>query len=145
MRRRPLDWLTIVNVATALAILLAIAVAVHAIRLLIVGQAWTVVSEVPLSEATQEAPEVASVEHGPYPAAAVPLLAATVLLAGLLTRQMPLAWIGMMGLLVFSVLFLFSSGAMLLPVVGLLLILLSIITLPARKREAPDSTAKNVG
>lgn len=124
---RPLKVL-IMSAATAGAILLIAAVAFYALRLLIVGEAWTVVPEVSITEALKQAPR-GIVRFSPTTRpVVVPLLAAAMLLAGLLTRKLVIAWIGLAVLFLFSALFLFSIGAGLLPMAGLLLILLTIIT-----------------
>lgn len=118
---------------TAAAALLALGVALFALRLLLVGQTLIVVPEVPLAEGAARPP--ASIRHAPYPAAVIPLIASMLVLAGLFRRSwFALAWAGLVALVAFSVLFLFSSGAALLPSVGLLTILLSAITLLCRLR-----------
>ena len=117
----------LVSVAAAIALLLAAAIAIIAIRMLAIGQSWTVVSEIPLSEASEGISQPATIEYTPYPAAGFPLLGAALLIVGLLTHKLAVAWGGLAILITFSVLFLFSSGAALLPIVGLLLILLVII------------------
>jgi len=119
---RPLKVL-IVNAATAAAILLAAGMAIYALFLLLVGVPGTVVRE---GEVTR------SVRYFPHPAAVVPLLATAILLGGLLTRKLLIAWIGFAILSTFSVLFLFSIGGGLLPMTGLLLVLLTIITISRR-------------
>ncbi len=63
-----------------------------------------------------------------HPAGIVPLVAAALLLGGLLTRKLLIAWIGFAVLSLFSVLFLFGIGGGLLPVAGLLLICLAIVS-----------------
>ena len=109
--------------AIVVAIFLAALVALYALFLLIVGERWTVVQE---GEATR------SVQFVPDPDALVPLLAATLLLSGLVTRKLLIAWIGLVVLSTFGALFLFGVGGILLPVAGLLLILLTIITIIPR-------------
>jgi len=114
---------SIVNAATVAAILLAAGVALYALFVLLVGVPGIVVGE---GEVT------GSVRYFPHPAAVVPLLATAILLGGLLTRKLLIAWIGFAILSTFSVLFLFSIGGGLLPMTGLLLILLTIITISRR-------------
>jgi hypothetical protein len=116
----------VTTAATALTILLASAVVLFALRLLIIGVPLTVVPAVP--EGTQELPEVVDTKYMPYPFAVVPLIAMILFIGGLLTRRLLISWIGWTILGIFSVLFLFSSGAALLPAVGVLLILLIIIS-----------------
>ncbi len=111
------------NAATGVAILLAAAVTLYALFLLFVGQPWTVVQE---GEVTR------SVQYFPHPAAVVPLLASALLLVGLLKQRLLVAWIGLAVLFAFGALFLFGIGGGLLLVAGLLLIVLTIITLIRR-------------
>lgn len=113
----------------AIAILLVSVVAFYAIALLVVGAQVTGVSETPIEEINNAdpVPLAMSIEYVPYPPAIVPLLAAVLMLTGLMGRKQILAWIGLGILLVFSLLFLFSSGGILLPIVGLLIILLPLI------------------
>jgi len=113
----------IVNAATAAAILLAAGVAIYALFLLLVGVPGTVVRE---GEVTR------SVRYFPHPAAVVPLLTAVMLLSGLLTRKLLLAWVGFAALFAFGALSLFGIGGPLFPVAGLLLILLTLITIIQR-------------
>ena len=121
----------IVNAAaTALAILLAGAVALFALKLLVVGVPLTVVPEVP--EGTQELPGVVNVEYMPYFVGVVPLVAMILLIGGFLAKRPAISWIGWAILGLFSVLFLFSSGAALLPAAGVLLVLLAIISYTRR-------------
>jgi hypothetical protein len=109
--------------AVAAAVLLAAATAVRAASLLVVGETRTVVRELP--PGAPQAPP--SIVHVPYLPAVIPLAAAALLLAGLLSRTLWLAWVGLAVLCVFGVLFVFSHGLLLLPVAGLLLLLLPLI------------------
>lgn len=59
-------------------------------------------------------------------------LSAVMLISGLLMRKLTIAWLGLVILLVFSMLFLFGVGGGLLSIAGLLLILLSIVTVLRR-------------
>ena len=117
------------TVPTTMASLLAVVVAFYAITLLAVGETFTVVLETPIEEINEEfqIPKMMNIVHVPYPPAFVPLVAAALLLAGLLGRKQMLAWIGLGILLLFSLLFLFGNGGILLPIAGLLLILLLLI------------------
>jgi hypothetical protein len=85
--------------------------------------ARTVVPEVP-SGAPLPAPAVA---RAPYPLAVDYLGAAALLLGGLPTRRMLVAWIGLAALAVIAALTLFSHGLPLVPIAGLLLILLGVV------------------
>ena len=113
----------IVNATTVAAILLAAAVALDGLFLALVGEPRTVV---------QEGEVTGSVRYFPHPLAVVPLLAAAILLGGLLTRRLLVAWIGFAALFAFGALSLFGIGGPLLPVAGLLLILLTLITIIQR-------------
>lgn len=83
-------------------------------------------TEVSRGDATQEARR-ATVVHEPYPPAIVPLLASGLMVIGLFIGRLRVSWIGLAILFGFSVLFLFSMGAGLLPVDITLLALLGII------------------
>jgi len=109
-----------------LTLLVTAAVALYALFLLLVGVPGTVVYEVPIT--TVPEPGIrGSMQFSPAPQALVAILAAGAILVGLLTRKMIIAWIGLLILFVFSILFLFGVGGGLLPVAGLLMILLAII------------------
>lgn len=125
MRGSPLRE-KITMVAVGLAVLSAMVVAMYAVWLLAIGQPWTLVLEVPAK--SQQASPVERVVHTPVPAAVVLLLAATLLIIGLLGRRLWLAWIGLATLTAFSALFVFGVGGGLLPVAGFLLLLLVTIT-----------------
>lgn len=112
----------------ALAILLAGVVVFYALRFLIVGREWLIIPEIPIEE-NSEVLLQPKTEFLPYPAAIIPLIAATLIIIGVLWRKLLIAWIGLVGLAGFAVLFLFSSGAVLLPLVGILLLLLGIVTI----------------
>lgn len=114
------------RVATAVAILLAGAVALFALRLLVVGVPLTVVAEVPVGSG--ERPGVVAIEYASYPAAIVPFIAVILFIGGLLARRLLVGWVGWGILVVFSVLFLFSSGAAMLPAAGVLFVLLAVIS-----------------
>jgi len=116
----------IADVSVLVSIIVATAVALFAAYRLIVGLPLTVVPEVP--EGTSTPPTVVAVTYAPYPAAAIPLGATLLLIGGLLTRKLWVVWTGWVILTGFSALFLFSSGAALLPAVALLLVLLVIVT-----------------
>ena len=105
--------------ATAGAVLLTTVAAAYALFWLLIGEQQTVV---------QEGEAVSSVRFVQHPAGIVPLVAAALLLGGLLTRKLLIAWIGFAVLSLFSVLFLFGIGGGLLPVAGLLLICLAIVS-----------------
>lgn len=116
----------IVDAATLVAILLSAAVAFYSLFLVLVGMPGTLVQEVPEGEAYQ-AEAWATLTFIPHPASSLPLLAASAILVGLVTRRLVIAWIGLLALFAFSALLLFSVGAPLLPVAGLILVLLLII------------------
>jgi hypothetical protein len=116
----------VTDVSILVSIIVATAVALFAAYRLIAGMPLTVVPEVP--EGTSTPPTVVAVTYAPYPAAMIPLCAALLLIVGLLIRKLWLVWTGWLILSVFSGLFLFSSGALLLPAAALLLVLLVVFT-----------------
>lgn len=121
----------IVTAATVAAILLASAVAYYSISLLLIGMPGMSVEEFP--EGTPFSEARGNRVYHPTPHAIIPLSAAATLIGGLLSRKLWLAWAGFGLLLFYSAVFLFSTGAGLLPVDGLLLILLTIIQVSGRK------------
>ena len=104
--------------STLAAILLAALVGFYSLFLLVIGQPWTI---------AYEGGENRSLQFILAPSAFVPLLAAIVLLLGLLLRKKFMTWIGLAILLVFSLLFMFGIGGILLPATGLLFTLLIVI------------------
>lgn len=112
--------------AWVLAILLTIVISVVATLLLFVPQQVEVVKEVPLGY--EGVPPVERILYERYKSAAGYLAASASLLLGLVTKKlMPLAWVGIVFLIIWSVLFLFSTGAAFLPAAGILLILLGLV------------------
>ena len=112
--------------ARILAILLTIVISVVATFLLIVQQPVEVVKEVPLGY--EGVPPVEQILYERYKPAAIYIAASALLLLGLVVKKlMPLAWIGIVFLIIWSVLFLFSSGAAFLPAAGILIILLAVV------------------
>lgn len=107
-------------VITTFACLISLYVAAYAIWLLIIGEQRTTVVETSITEGFSQLPNVTAVEYVPYPVALIPLVAALLLLGGLLIRKFLIAWIGLAILIAFSLLFLFSSGGALLPWVAIL-------------------------
>lgn len=115
---------------TFLAILLTAVAALFAANLLFTGIQLPTVQEIP--EGSTE-PPAETVETVPYPPAIPMLLSALVLLGGLLARKLWVAWLGWAVLGILSLLFLFSSGAALVPIELLLLLLLIFLTLIKRQ------------
>ena len=112
--------------ARILAILLTIVISVVATFLLFVQQPVEVVEEVPLGY--EGVPHVEQILYERYKPAAIYLAASALLLLGLVIKKlMLLAWIGIVFLTIWSVLFLFSSGAAFLPAAGILIILLAVV------------------
>ena len=104
-----------VDAANVMAILLATLVALYGLFLLIAVSPGT---------------------HPDVPRGLLTFLSPMVLIAGLLTRKLAIAWLGLLVFFVFSAFFLFSVGAGLLPTDGILLILLSIITILRRNMRS---------
>ena len=112
--------------ARILAILLTIVIFVVATLLLFVQQSVEVMKEVPLGY--EGVPPVEQILSERYKPAAGYLAASVLLLIGLVGKKlMPLAWVGIVFLIIWSVLFLFSSGAAFLPAAGILIILLGVV------------------
>ncbi len=112
--------------ARILAILLTIVIFVVATLLLFVQQSVEVMKEVPLGY--EGVPPVEQILSERYKPAAGYLAASVLLLIGLVGKTlMPLAWVGIVFLIIWSVLFLFSSGAAFLPAAGILIILLAVV------------------
>jgi hypothetical protein len=133
---------TLITYATiAVAVSLAAWVVRYALHLLIVGEARTIVPEISNTGFPAEVTRV-NVEYVPYPAAVVPLVAAVLLVLGLLSQKLLVAWLGLAMLSAFAMLFLFSHGGPLLPVTGLLLIVLGIITIIRRETPMPKLWAR---
>lgn len=109
----------IAKVAIIATVVLAIIVATYSFFLLVVGQPWTVAYEDNIGR---------QIEYIRAPQAIVPLLSAVMILGGLVVKQRVLAWIGTVILLIFSLLFMFGIGGILLPVAGVILLLVAIIS-----------------
>jgi hypothetical protein len=116
----------ITRVATAISALLSTAVTLYALYFLLIGVKYTVVSESPLGTQTP-ALQTMKEYHAPESTAVGPIIAAGLLLFGLLTGKLEFAWIGFFVLTVFSILFVFGIGGPLIPVVGALAVLLTIL------------------
>ena len=112
--------------ARSLAILLTVLISVGAALLLFVPQSVEVVKEVPLGY--EGVPPVERILYESYKPAAGYLAASALLLLGLAVKKlMPLAWAGIVFLIIWSVLFLFSSGAAFLPAIGILILFLGVV------------------
>jgi hypothetical protein len=107
---------------TAIAVVLSITVAVYGLFLAFIGMPSSVVQEAGALNG-----EVMQIQFLHTPHALVGVLAATLLLIGLLRQKLLIAWCGLLVLFAYSTLFMFSIGAGLLPGAILLLILLIII------------------
>jgi hypothetical protein len=101
-----------------LVFVLAVATALYALNLLLVGELL-----IGMDEGSSET----YTNYAPAPAAIWPLIAALLLVAGMLIHQKLITWIGWIGLTLFSGLFLFSIGGILIPVSAALLPLLVIL------------------
>ncbi len=106
------------------ALLVTIGVSVLAVYWLIVGHKWTGIT----SQGYAGVPPTPFVTYEPYPPAVMYLVAAVLLVVGLVRlRWLPMAWLGLALLFTWSLLFLFSSGAEVLPAAAALLILLTVL------------------
>jgi hypothetical protein len=113
-----------VKAATALAVMLATAIALYGLFVAFVGMPATLVMEYNPIEGTGG--EKTIIQY-PTPHALLGTLAATMIVFGLLIRKQRIAWIGLATLFAYSAVFLFSTGLGLLPVAVILLILLNVI------------------
>ena len=105
-------------VSRVLVLILAISVALYALNLLVVGQRLSVM---------QEGSSETYASSAPAPAASWPLISSLLLIAGMLMHQKAILWVAWMALTLFSLLFLFSIGGILIPVSAALLPLLVIM------------------
>jgi hypothetical protein len=109
------------------AYILLLWIAVMAVPLLVTGLQWAGVSETVTSG--EEPVRSEQVFYQPYPAAWGYLLSGGVIAVGLSRRKwLPLAWLGAIALTIWSGMWLFSSGAAFLPLAGLIILLLAIIS-----------------
>ena len=128
----PLKML-ISKVAIKATLLLAVVVGLYGLFLLIIGLPGMFIQEVRMfevSEVVQESPRFT-----PAPQGFIPFLAAILLIVGLRTRKLLIAWLGLVTLLLFSALFLFGIEGVVLPAAGFLLVLMIIITITQRNTE----------
>lgn len=119
-------WTTVT--ARVAAILLLLLVALFGARLLVPGVQITEYREVPIGESGL--PQIERVYFRPYPGGVGYLGLAGLAVLSLINRKLlPLAWMSVILLTGWSIMWLFSSGAAILPVDGLLLVLLTVITI----------------
>ncbi len=124
------------GVSTIVAVLLTAAFASYALHLLVIGNELLVF---------QEGEVLGFVQYARDPAAGVPILASVLLIAGLARRKLTLAWVGLVVLLAFAGLFLFGIGGVLLPIAGLLLVSLIVISLIQKATPVPSEVGKDTG
>jgi len=110
----------IARIATIAAIILAAIVTLYGAFLLIVGQAFGGYSQ------QGTGPLVPVYSFIPNPAGLIPLVGGFLTLTGILMGNAWLKWIGFTISAVFSVLFLFGIGGVLLPLTPLLLLMLVV-------------------
>ena len=136
------DYKRLLEISITLAIVLAIVVTGLSAYLLIVGQKGTGYYDQSPEEIAQGVQPTIIETYEPYPAAIFPLISSSLLLIGLVKREnhFVFAWAGLVFLLIFSVLFLFSSGGTFLPFTVFFLILLVMITIFQRKETGQPET-----
>src|SRR5574341_610616 len=104
-------------------------------RLLVPGVQITEYREVPIGESGP--PQIERVYFRPYPGGVGYLGLAGLAALSLINRKLlPLAWMGVLLLTGWSIMWLFSSGAAILPVDGLLLVFLTIITITRHRASS---------
>lgn len=120
-----------------IAISLTILVILFSTYLLIMGQKVTGYYDQSPEDIAQGVLPTVIESYQPYPGAILPLMSSVLLLFGLIKREKYffLAWIGLAFLLASSALLMFSSGGIFLPIAGLLLICLLLITIMQRKEN----------
>ncbi len=128
----------LLRVASAL---IATTVVAYGLYLLLVGQALT---DMP------EGSTVGMVRYEPTPSGLVPLVGGSVILAGLLFERPLVAWVGLVVIAAFSVLFVFGIGGASVPVFGLLAAMLAVWHVAAvssrpSPRGRPTSTSSASG
>jgi hypothetical protein len=109
----------ITKVAIGVIIFLATMVAIYSLFLLVVGQPWSVAYEDNMRQ---------RVEYVRATQAIVPFLSALMILGGLIIKKRVIAGLGTVILLLFSLLFVFGVGGIILPVAGAMLLLIAIIS-----------------
>lgn len=115
--------------ATVLTVALALAIAAYGVYLLAVG---TPVTIVPASlPGTERQP--GTTENWPSPAGLFPLVSGLTVAAGLLLRAWVIVALGAAGIGLFSILFVFGVGGVLLPAWLLLVFLLTLAWLAERQ------------
>ncbi len=109
----------ITKVATGVIIILATMVATYSLFLLVVGQPWSVAYEDNMRQ---------QVEYVRAPQAIVPFLSTLMILGGFVVKRRVITWLGTAILLIFSLLFVFGVGGIILPVAAAILLLIAVIS-----------------
>lgn len=112
-------------------LLLTIFIGGYAIFLLVRGAAW---SSVPVVEPNVPLPPAQIVFESPYWPALYPILGSLLVLGGLLTRKLTVAWLGVGLLITSSFLYVFSMGGIFLKPSLLLVVLLLIYHISSRRQ-----------
>jgi hypothetical protein len=117
------------RVSTALGVVLAVAIAAYGVYLLAVGTQVTITpAGLPGAQ-----PQPGTTEYMPDPAGLFPLVTGLTVAAGLLLRAWVIIVLGAAGIGLFSVLFVFGVGGVLLPAWLLLVFLLTLAWLAERR------------
>lgn len=111
------------GISAAVALAIGTALVIYGAYLLVLGPEWTVVLPDGPSTVTRD----------PSAVGVVPLVAGVVLAWGILRGSGRMTWLGTALALAFAVLFVFSMGGVLLPVVALLLVA-AMLRFPPRDR-----------
>jgi hypothetical protein len=121
-------WHKLVSRASRLAAyVLLLWIAGMAVPLVVTGILWTGVSET--VTVGEEPVRSEQAFYQPYPAAWGYLVSGGLIAIGLSRRKwLPVAWVGVIGLTLWSGVWLFSSGAAFLPLAGVTILLLAIIS-----------------
>jgi hypothetical protein len=119
----------VAEIATVMAVVLALAIAAYGVFLLTVG---TLVTITPASAPVVELPPTTT-ERRPDPAGIIPLGFGLLVATGLLVRSWILVGLGVAGIGLFSVLFIFGVGGVLLPAWVALVAVLNLAWLAGRR------------
>ena len=112
------------HITRSLGVSLAVLIVAYGLYLLLVGQQITFQEEVPIGAAPAEQ----VTRHLPAVQGVIPLAAGVVILVGLVTQRLLVAWVGALAASAFAGLFVFGVGGILIPVAVMLLVALGGLT-----------------
>jgi hypothetical protein len=122
------------GIAAMAVVVLSIGIALYGLYLVVVGTEWTIVEAVPLGDS----PGVGASRYLPAIQGLLPLVGGAMVVVGVAVNRPLLAWVGTVVVAVFSALFLFGVGGILIPFAAALLALLAVLTLLHHRRRVDD-------